>query len=907
MEVKIINYTDITQLKKLKEYDLIKDTLHICAAASTTDGMYKTYGTDFLKPIVSMGNISKFILGDWDNSVVKLGQYTRLTRAIKELTEELKDHKDFKNKYEKALRGIRRNQKEILNSMRSLIECNIYPEDFNPRTLEEQLFVELWIRAELAEKDESITKFRNEFFKNINDKKEFEQKLNRAISYAINKESKNIKKIKSNELLKYIHDESKGEIKLKQIDRVVLHGFYYIRPIQDRIIDLMKGLGIEIIFLNWYDQKYTKVFEIWDKTFDEKWGYPNKNKWTYEDNKKEYRMCDLFADIYQGTVKNENIQDIKKVVKPRIKVFNDTISFIDKYNQNYIYYSPESNKMNDIFKDYYPEKYDNRHFLSYPIGQYLYQIHRMWDEEIGQLKIDMDSLKECFASGWLTDGDNKNINAIDYTYDLHLIKTYFKNCYTIDEWIDRLNILKQIKEKVVDKLNTDIDESNKNYRFHQVASNPLINFSFFKIDTNRVSQIIKFIEKLIDTAKRLFEDNKEIDLNSYLKKIDNLIDERSFEFINEIEEEIVNKLRDKLCIELNHKIYCYPEDIADALALFLGGDFEKTDEEEKSEQNNKIVQPIEKIEGSSITHTDRNERVNICQLSEEAIPGSSRGYSWPLNKESLNRIKQINRKNSNRLIDRMILIVEEAGSINRYLFYCLLQASKNLELSWIKNWEDKTLEESVYIKLLKTWIEDFKTQEEKDIIDIGIINKVQCISNEPMNKEELDNLPMEALNEYKICPRRFYYSYVLDDYPTYTSDFNHRFVFTGVIKSISTASKCKIKDAFNQIEGFFPQWNNIEKQQLKEYGERYSPRRIINYDIFDGKSYIQERLWPHFLIYNHSVFFYKSGYSINEIKKDTSSGVFNAKPESGDKCMYCPHRDYCRFAILPLDREEDQE
>ena len=705
-----------------------------------------------------------------------------------------------------------------------------------------------------------------------------------------------------NKLAKY-----KSEIENRKINRVVLHGFYYIRPIQDRIIELMKEFEIEIIFLNWYDAKYTKVFEIWDKTFDEGWEYPTKDKWIYSDNKKQYRMCDLFADIYQGTVDKENIEDIKNAIKPKLKKFDDTISFIDKYNENHIYYSPESNKMNDIFKDYYPEKYDNRHFLSYPIGQYLYQIHRMWDEELGTLKIDINVLQECFSSGWLNIEKNKTrINAIDYTYDLYLIKNYFKNCHIIDEWKDRLKLLKQIKEQVVDNLNTDVDKSDKNYRFHQVASNPLINFSFFKIDTDRVETILEFIEVIIKTAQKLFEDNKEIDLNSYLKKIDELIDENSFEFINEVEEEIVNKLKDKLCVELDYKIYCYPEDIAEALVLFLGGDFEKTDEEDKGEQNNKIVQPIEKIEGASITYINDNKWINICQLSEEAIPGGNKGYSWPLNKENLNRIKKVNRKYSNRLLDRMILIIEETGSINRYLFYCLLQASKNLELSWITNWEDKILEESVYIKLLKTWVKDFDTQQEKDTIDIGKENTVKYICNESMNKEEIDNLLVEVLDEYKICPRRFYYSYILDDYPTYKSDFHHGFVFTGVIKSIAIAASCKTSDAFNQIEQFFPQWNAIEKKQLKEYSERYKAINNVQYDSFDGRSYISNRMRTHFLIYNHSNFFNKDGYSLTEVKKDTSCGIFNAKPERGDKCMYCPHRDYCRYAILPLDREEEK-
>ena len=706
MSIKVINYNDIAKLKKHKEYELIKKSLHICAAASTTRGMYYTYGKDFEMPILSIGDITDSIVGEWNDSIVKLGQYTSITRYIKELNEQLKSQPEYSTKYERLLKGMRRNQKEIQNAIRSLVECNIFPHEFEPMTDEEKIFLALWSKLESNENDKSIYAFRNEIYNNLNNDKEFKKRFREAILKAIEQQQKIL--IRENN---YNEPESRSYKILKRYKevivgkqgtprRVVLHGFYYIRPIQDRVISLMQNAGIEIIFLNWYDEKHSEVFQIWDKTFDESWGYPSKKEWITDSNKDAYRWSDLFADIYEGKVNQENLNKIKLGKMPQLKCYDNSIEFINDYknsnNMNDNYYSPESHKMDIILKDYFPEKFKNRHFLSYPIGQFLYEIHKMWDEDESQLKIDIDCLQQCFSSGWLsTEINGKKENSKDYIYDLYLIKSYFKNCETINQWKDRLNLLKSIKSEVVNNLNTSKEKEDINYRFHQSSSNPFMKFSFFKIDESRIDAIIKFINRLINIATYLFSDNEEIKLSEYMKKIDRVIERTTFDDINEVEEQIVTNLKKTILRPLKNEVYCYPEDIADAIILFLGGDFETNEDNNREKRNDGIIEPIEKIEGASIAY--RPEAcIHICQISEDAMPGNNRSYPWPLNKENIKRINT-SRSYSNRLLDRMKLIYDETGAINRYLFYCTLQSSDNIKFSWIKNWEDKVIDQSVYI------------------------------------------------------------------------------------------------------------------------------------------------------------------------------------------------------------------
>lgn len=55
-----------------------------------------------------------------------------------------------------------------------------------------------------------------------------------------------------------------------------------------------------------------------------------------------------------------------------------------------------------LLKIYYPEYAKDRHFLSYPIGQFFSAIYRLWDYENGKIIFDVSAIKECLSSNILS-------------------------------------------------------------------------------------------------------------------------------------------------------------------------------------------------------------------------------------------------------------------------------------------------------------------------------------------------------------------------------------------------------------------------------------------------------------------------------------------------------------------------
>ena len=55
-----------------------------------------------------------------------------------------------------------------------------------------------------------------------------------------------------------------------------------------------------------------------------------------------------------------------------------------------------------LLKIYYPEYAKDRHFLSYPIGQFFSAIYRLWDYENSKIIFDVNAIKECLSSNILS-------------------------------------------------------------------------------------------------------------------------------------------------------------------------------------------------------------------------------------------------------------------------------------------------------------------------------------------------------------------------------------------------------------------------------------------------------------------------------------------------------------------------
>jgi hypothetical protein len=875
--MKIYTYRNPNEISKHPNFVEICQYLHICAAYSTYEGIVNRYGNEFEAPIITVGMIFKNLLGHWNSESTKLRQYINLTKCIREMGIE-------NPQYGELIKGIRRNQRDVLSSIRLLIEAGVFPDDFIPTTIEEEAFVKLWTRLECN--DDSIFRFRNTFHHDYNNPSSFMSAFKHALNITLENVALKLDDAQMVEVCNGFNRMLEGDLKLT----VVLHGFYFITPLQERLFQLMREIGISLIFLNCYDERYPDVFKVWELTFSESKGFPNKQEWiSGKGDACEDSWGTLFANIYQG------LPSIGVLPVNQLSVieYEDTTTFIDDYDEKVkttLFHSPIAARLNRVFREYYPDKYRQKHFLSYPVGQFLYELHRMWNEAERSLVLDMTCLKHSFASGWLRK-DGKD--ARNYLGTLEKLEPYFNGCERLEDWEKRMNELQQFKLQVVDMFEYQGDETAVNARFHRMLANPFLQFSFFRPNVEELNVVVDFIKALIELARFIFGDGGEIDINEHFTKLLEMIESKApeEELLDE-ESNLIGELKNRLSIESQNSWKCLPEDISEALMLFLGGEF--LDDEDNENNIDDVVKDMDQIDGTSFKDTDLV--IHACHLSEESFPEATRSFTWPLTERNLERVK------GRPLLEKSLFIVRESRRIHCYLFYYLLAFNKNVSVSWIRDWEEKSLKESPYVQLMRL------CHDKVNFIQLGakhnlgkIVRKEENV-NSTLLSQELYSLPDDALIEFQICPRRFFYSYIIQDSPCYLSDFKQQLVFRGLVSALVAATDYSKESVFNEIEKLFPQWNTLAKKQLKEHSK--TTRVGSELVPYDGRYYINERLRPHFLKDELYIdYITQQDVDIDAEIDVTSSPLFIARPER-ESCKYCPHQHICTCSLFHCDEND---
>ena len=106
------------------------------------------------------------------------------------------------------------------------------------------------------------------------------------------------------------------------------------------------------------------------------------------------------------------------------------------------FYIVNTEEVNNILKQYHPEQFGNRHFLAYPIGQFILSLYNMWDDKLATLKIDGNHLKECLSIGFFQQPNRPNPLEIYRKIEFYYEHLSIEDNYTIDKLLDKLKILK---------------------------------------------------------------------------------------------------------------------------------------------------------------------------------------------------------------------------------------------------------------------------------------------------------------------------------------------------------------------------------------------------------------------------------------------------------------------------------
>ena len=308
-------------LKGVEQYDKV-------------DGLFMN---DSIVQVSEFRKLADLAVPHWTDDETKFHESIVLAQFIRQQIYRFGDDLDIRH----WLVGCRRNLSMLLSSIVILEEAGISPEDVHSgkdRNIE--LLLSAW--KFLMNNDPAIDNFHKRM-KQLENRDSWNPILNKLFG-------------RSN------------------IQTIVFHGFYYFTPLQERIIRLMEKSGITIKMLFCYDERYPYANEIWRKTYSRENGYEDFTKWKKEKGIKP----EAYGEIFEG--RKANISN-----RVSVREYASVMEFVHEIKcvkeEGYFVYSSNPNKANEILKDFYPEEYGERKLLSYPIGQFVSTLNKMWDED----------------------------------------------------------------------------------------------------------------------------------------------------------------------------------------------------------------------------------------------------------------------------------------------------------------------------------------------------------------------------------------------------------------------------------------------------------------------------------------------------------------------------------------------
>ncbi|MDR6999675.1 hypothetical protein [Neobacillus niacini] len=862
--VTVITYENPYTFHEKLEFQPYVNCPHICATRALTAGVKRKFKLPFVE---STGEIIDMFYPDWNLPENRFIQYSQLSDILRNWD---------KPQDSKVLRSFKRNKLNLLITMRNFTEIGLRPQDLRPhvKKIEEQFFCDLWV-AMLP----NFKVYMDEAAKKIADLEQVREVFRNA------------------------------NIPLRN-DIVVLHGFYYISPVQHYLFTKWKELGINIVILNLYHADYPSVFSFLNENFSDRYGWARNEDWqiTRDDAAMNSR---LFAAYFDGKDMCGELQNIAE------KPYDYMVEFMDDFKNGIRYVSPNSDELKKRLKEFRPDSFlKDRHFLSYPIGQYLFHLHSIWNEEKQDYYLTEKILMESFASGWL---QYEGENARQYTTELKAVLPYFANCQTADDWVVQFQMLIDAKRSSA--------QIFKNYHLQKddyleaVRVSPVLRFSYFSVPLRELTKLQGFVEKLVKDAKWLVNIKEErITIKTHFQRIQQLLDDSNLKssLTDTIEGKLVEHLEELLSKPIRKEHYYHVGDLADAIVVFLKNGLEDPDNELGSSEipagvtdEEAGVKPIhlgKMADLDGLILLDDFEELHLCGMDEKHFPETTSPSPWPLSFDSISKL-------NNHAADMYIFRKENSLAFSRYLFFVALSFNRKICFSWVKNWNEyEELDKSIYIQLLEHSSDGEADGGSYDYMPPAYIPEGL---NPELVYQKIGKLPQEEFAEMSLCKRRFIYSSIVDGYATYRSSFHQGFLIGNLVKVYASTGKNKT-EIIDMLQQMFPYMTEITLRTIvdqnmnedyvagmrkyglgkrRKFADIEYPESMLYFQFLTHRGAFQNEMWQ-------SAFTPVTGIRRQKSemiqKMANQTGVLTEASPSVF-CKLCPHAEYCEDAYYAVD------
>ena len=815
----IIEYKNI---ESLLENHYFNCGLMITALGDMQDAFYKRG----IKRVTSINGLLKSMLKSWFKEETKLLQYFKVCSILDSLKIPVSEANIYSS--------FQSNKKDILASMRMLLEIGVPTDALPDNTSEQKYFKQVY--AEFCSlKDCGV----DEFIEKVSlwcDKDKLKQEFLNAL-YNGNSNS--------------ISDKEASVFMPKCI---ALQGFQYANAIQARLIKALCSLNVPVYFLNNVDEGCLEYYEVWKHN-----------------------------PLFECVTEYRNIE-FEKVLQPRVnnievRKFRDNfamVRFIEK-NSKLKYYAPGSDEVKEIIDTFFPDKDNKSHILAYPAGRYLMDMYDMWSDADQCIEILPDRLRSCLATGWAEKNwhDGSKLLAI---YDK--VSDYFSDCKSVDDWMNRSKMLLEVKKNIF-SLFPISDKGPKLSRWHNFMANPLALVGAFDCTEEDIHYLCEAIKNVLDDAKTVFVRVGSPDLKEHFRKIRKLLDQKASKAeISQEEQAVLKKIQTRLSYSPENFKVISNTHLVEAMRFFLGGSIGDITSEDEVSAENRTVLSLPSIESHILLHPD--QKALICCCDENNMPGHARKYPWPLSKDYLSSLKLQRDVESNCC--NQVWYMDSVRLSNRYFMH-VAKCLPDVELTWIEKNKNKYLNPSVYLRQVKE-IEYFLVTSGVLLEDNGKGAQTEIINNDlnRILRPAICGLPEEAKFDMQVCPSepqigwRYLYDFVLGEHPYYVTKFQMDFYLSTLITLIAQNSNDDtLKNSADEVFKVYPARSESEREEMLSFALR---KRAIQNKFgdfsFDGVYYSGGRLYLEYLD-----------------KKWIESRKFGTDYDDSYNCHFCPHNDYC--------------
>ena len=792
-------------------------------------------------------SFAKRMFPDWNTAAQRFSLIARLNKFLREKIEQAVSKEE-----KKWLQGVKRNLPGAINNILHLEEAGVHPEDMPRVDRDMILFVEMWKNLEKTEA--SIQHFR-EKCQALREVETFEQTVNQVFRFHGSKQ-------------------------------IVWHGFQFLTPLQQFIYDCFTRAGYDIYALIQDDPRYPYANEIWNYLYTEKNHYPKKEQWIRQ---KEQNKSNPLGEIletgnfFQGC--NAKIIQYKNIL--------EFVEDIDRLKSEGFYlYCGDDKGANALLKKYFPERYEARNLLAYPVGQFVFALHEMWDEQRQCVVMTEDLLRKCFESGWLT---VRGKGSRQFTEELEKILPFFNGCATLPEWSERIEEFTQCRDMEKNVFGKSDPEKRK-------PETPLSRFGTFSVEEEAGETVLELIKRCMTMAGKLFREGEPVSMEQHRARLDAILsdEDRMSPDLYREEREKIKQIFDVLENTNSQNFTCYPGDLAASMISMMRGKIE----ENQSQELQTLVFHLFQVEAAPFAS---GGKVHVCMADATRLPGGGGTFPWPIDEKIL---RDIQKKDNDCYVENWLDNINLTTMSTRFCLYAAMN-NPQVEISWIRQQGGKKYSPSPYVTMLLNQSDIQMKSAEKRQLSLAYVADIESKQFFDQEIEWSDaELPdeEECKLEAGLCPMRYVYGYILDHVTPYRGEFQQKIAIVRLIQILYDlmAENYSMEYIAKQVFMLFPAIRKAEKRQILDDALTGTlPADEKGYTIHEGMAYTRERM--------NLVFLDRRCYESARMgqKTDGSSkkrGVFfSRRGETGSKnCLFCPHEAYCMKSLFGVDYKDEE-